>query len=154
MKKNPIATALFILGVLSIVGGIILGLVYGTEEPSYGYDQGTLGWSFVIYGVVWGVVLLGFSEIIKLLQGIYNQGAPEKERAEEHISTPPPDTDKGFAGNVSTAARSEIVNFYKKKGITVEGIEAMEKEYFYLVTAGGKQEIVELGGFKPIVHPS
>ncbi len=148
------ASALYVIGVVSIVLGIITGLYYGMNDAfnALGATQAIVGIGLMINGVVWGIVFFGFSEIIKLLQGIFNQNEPSVPK----IRTIPaePAVEKGKKKNeVSNIERSEIEEFYSAKGLTVQDIACTEREDYFMVTVDGKKEIVELGGFKPIVHP-
>lgn len=60
---NKIATAIKVIGWLSILGGIVLGIGEARLEESF--------WVFVInvlYGIGIAILVFGFSEIINLLQ--------------------------------------------------------------------------------------
>lgn len=84
-NKNPIATALLVIGFLFILGGVIFGLHFGLRDGYYAFSesQGILGWDIFVSSTITGIVFLGFSEIIKLLQGIFNQG--EKSRDNGYV---------------------------------------------------------------------
>lgn len=150
-RNNPIATALFIIGVIAIIYGIIAGLNYGTSEEYYllGDLQGIMGWSIFGSSVVCGVLFFGFSEIIKLLQGIYNQNETVKPTFDK-----PDDTSMEQERSIITEqVTTEINEFYQSKNLRVVNIEETDKVDFYKVTLeNGSTELIELGGFKPIVH--
>ncbi len=122
--SNNIAQALFIIGILSIITGVISGLYYGSSEEYYvlGGFQGVLGWTALISGVVSGIVFLGFSEVIKLLQGIYNL---QKNKQDEMNATVSKDdiTSSDEAVVLETTdvtvvpdeVRNELEKFYKNE---------------------------------------
>ncbi|MGR3762912.1 hypothetical protein [Rossellomorea sp. NS-SX7] len=157
-KENKVASALTIVGVACIAIGIISGLYYGMNDMfvplGWGNIQGLLGFGVFINGLVWGIVFLGFAEIIKLLQGIFNQGEPSGPQI-LMPSAPAASVQRKQRDphEVSKYERMEIEEFYSEKGWTVEKIERTEREDFFVVTVNGKKELVELGGFKPVVHP-
>lgn len=69
--NNGIAKVLKIIGLIEIIGGIILGLIFGTEQGMY--SSSINGSTFFIWsslGFVSGMIFIGFSEIIELLQSI------------------------------------------------------------------------------------
>ncbi|MGG0716999.1 hypothetical protein ABE096_05270 [Robertmurraya massiliosenegalensis] len=154
-KDNPIAKALFIVGIFIIAASAITGLIYGTSLDYYflGELQSTLGWSVFISGIISGLFFLGFSEIIKLLQGIYNQN--EKQSADENyeVNLDKSPEIKPIKSTITDQVIQEITEFYQVKNVQVENIEETDKEDFFKVTLeDGSTEQIELGGFKPIVH--
>lgn len=79
------ATVLIYAGVAAILGGIVAGLaMYEISPGGYSYraeyDYSIL-WSWIAAGVVSGILLLGFAEVINLLDKINNK--LEKESASE-----------------------------------------------------------------------
>lgn len=79
--SNPIATALKVISVIIFIGGFILGIVLGTQKAEYGvlYTYTKTEFSFTIALIYWaasfisGMLMLGFSEIINLLNSINNK---------------------------------------------------------------------------------
>lgn len=157
-KSNVIASALYIVGILAILGGTISGAYYGTNEEFYGLGdlQGIVGMSLFANGVIWGIVFFGFAEVIKLLQGIFNQRETQSSKDNQssfydnsNTSAQEPSEPRLF--EVSNSARKEIEAFYNSKDLTVQDIKGTVKNDFFVVTVDGKNEIVELGGFNPII---
>ncbi|WP_066050686.1 hypothetical protein [Robertmurraya korlensis] len=155
-KSNNIAQALFIIGILSIIGGVISGLYYGTSVEYYplGNFQGVLSWTVLLSGVVSGIVFLGFSELIKLLQGIYNlQKNKQNEmdlpgsKEEATLLKEPVIHDTRDFRVVPDKVRRDIEGFYKNE--QVDKIVATRLEDYYIVTLKGKEVVIEMGGFKP-----
>ncbi|WP_117161429.1 hypothetical protein [Paraliobacillus sp. X-1268] len=71
-NDNKIAKAIFILGIIEMVAGIILGIFLGNEEVSGVYGSyNEFSWSLfvvcAISGLISGLLFIGFSEIINLL---------------------------------------------------------------------------------------
>ncbi|MBM6618324.1 hypothetical protein [Bacillus suaedaesalsae] len=155
-KKNSIALALTTLGILAIVIGIILGISSSISNDPYiegELVQSSFGWGIAINGIIVGILFLGFAEIIKLLQGIYNQQRYQNGLYEQ-LST-----DRKESSN-SRDASSDIVSDQERHEITeyfhadkVEEIKRTSQEDIYLVTVNQQKVVVELGGFKPVVIP-
>ncbi|GGJ50826.1 hypothetical protein [Virgibacillus salexigens] len=76
---NKIAIALYVVGFIAIIGGVVLG-VQGTEtlvpkenvigeieyELENSWSQSTF-WAYVIGGIISGIMMFGFGEIIRIL---------------------------------------------------------------------------------------
>src|SRR5690625_3034171 len=80
-NNNRIAQVLYIFGVLQIVLGVIIGILLADTEVqgyygSYSEFSWPIFWVSAISGTVSGVLLVGFSEIINLLNKIYNTITP------------------------------------------------------------------------------
>lgn len=154
-KDNPIASALAIIGILFMVGGLIVGTNYGTsyEYAAVGSMQSAIGLSFFFSGLISGMIFLGFSEIIKLLQGIYNQRENELDRQNKDVVTleeMSAETKAGVRYVVTEQAKQTTHEFYKGK--TVTDIQATSEEDVYEVLVDGvTYERIDLGGFKPKV---
>lgn len=81
---NTIARALFIIGWITIASGIILAftnfqVVVGYEEPLTSFSEPepiveesfTVFISYIVAGLVVGIMMLGFGEIVNLLDRIH-----------------------------------------------------------------------------------
>ena len=69
--SNPIATALTIIAIIDFIGWFIIGIVLGRDfYDDFSIIHALLYW---VIGAVSGIMLLGFSEIIKLLHSINNK---------------------------------------------------------------------------------
>ncbi|TFE01345.1 hypothetical protein [Jeotgalibacillus sp. R-1-5s-1] len=144
ISENRIAYILRVIGVFIFVSTGLTGIILMVQTDSlWG------GIPVIFSGFVSGMLFVGFSEVIKLLQKIYNQlaGPVETVTAAEKLSPE-------IAGeySVSQSARNEITEFFNSKGQKVSDIKATSKEDFYLVVVDGDELMVELGGFKPIVR--
>ena len=65
--ENGVASAIRILALITIIGGLILGFILG-KDPYYDEFSFTLAVVYWAAGIVTGIILLGFAEIIRLLQ--------------------------------------------------------------------------------------
>ena len=103
--------------------------------------------SLFIGHIVIGLILIGLSEIIKLLQELLNkQNGKDGDLvvAESDIHT-----NEQSSHSVSDLARAEIMQYYAAKGIQIEEVYLTNQEDIYSVTYGENQDLVELGGFSP-----
>lgn len=70
MQENSVSKTIYYVGIAEMVAGIILGFILG-------YDGSDEHWSIVltwsVTGFVSGMLFLGFSEVIRLLDGIYSK---------------------------------------------------------------------------------
>jgi len=79
--SNSVASALTFIAVLTYIGGFILGIVLGNREVTEGIYYTYTTTEFVFsYAITWwiaalvsGTMILGFAEIIKLLDKISNK---------------------------------------------------------------------------------
>jgi len=65
--NNVIAKVLFVIGALEIIAGIILGIALGTEEESAFHF-----FLWLVSGTVSGMLFIGISEVINLLDKSYS----------------------------------------------------------------------------------
>lgn len=85
-NRNTLSKILFFLGIGIIIFAVFFGIFHSASDS---YDN-TVNWSVAlpiwVAGIVSGLVFLGFSEVIRLLQdirdGIVNDSIDEKK--EEH----------------------------------------------------------------------
>ena len=71
-EKNTIASVLSVIGWFLILIGIIEGIAIMSTSP-YGDFSSVIGIATFVGGLVSGIFILGFAEIIHLLQKIYNK---------------------------------------------------------------------------------
>ncbi|KEQ25592.1 hypothetical protein [Paenibacillus tyrfis] len=65
-SRNFAGTLVNFIGWATVILSVIFGLWVSMEQ------NGTLGFVYIISGTVTGILLVGFSEVINLLQKIYN----------------------------------------------------------------------------------
>ena len=93
---NKIAIALNVIGVLAIIGGIIIGFAT-YSMPLEGYytlteEDYSVLFTWIGAGLISGIMMFGFAEIINLLDKIKNKLGNETE--EPKIEKEPSEADK------------------------------------------------------------
>lgn len=146
--KNIISRLLFITGIVVIVLGFILPFLFTQPEvindTSYLHTNFTV--SFLLAHVAIGILLLGMSEIIKLLQVLVNhQGIQAIPPVKGFVRKGP--NKKGVPATIKT----EIIDFYAAQLIKIDDIQETTLEDIYVVSRGEEKELIELGGFRPII---
>ncbi|MDP5274263.1 hypothetical protein [Chengkuizengella axinellae] len=166
-QKNFIADILKIIGYLCFSFGFILWIAITIE---FGI---LIGIDVMLGFGVSGVLFLAFSEVIKLLQGIYNQGeiklgnAPldstsqeseSKLLSESELQSRSVNTNNVYEVTNSMVWPSdaeEITGFYKTRGMKIKEILSTTKENYYMVLfEEGSSEVILLGGSVPKVIES
>ncbi|CAM3872893.1 hypothetical protein [Mesobacillus thioparans] len=146
-KQSSVAKVLRFIGIAIIIGGLILLFILGSQSPEGGlYWGGAL--SVLFYSIVIGMLFIGFSEIIALLQKIYGQLHQERSELSASSSNVP----KGVEQKnwyPSPHDLEGILELYQDKN--VREIKASPYEDYCVVQIEGEDhiEVVELGGFKP-----
>ncbi|MFB4473328.1 hypothetical protein ACDI16_10305 [Oceanobacillus caeni] len=77
-SRNLVSKTLFYLGILEIVAGLVTGIAMGNTEALGLYGSYTeFSWTIFLIcffsGFIAGLIIIGFSEIIRLLQDIKDQ---------------------------------------------------------------------------------
>lgn len=143
-KDNTVATVLQILGGTLIAAYTIRALV--------AIDEFGGGPAFEIFlqGVIFGMLLIGFGEVIKLMQGLFNQREPERPIMEVR-STGRAALQKTNDRTVSLEMRNRIMDYYSKNNVIVDDIEATPYIGYALVDYNGQRELVDLNNWEPEV---
>ena len=68
--RNPVANALLIFSIISVVVGLVTGIVFYQFKPDVGFVYLTIS---IFIGVVFGVLFYGLSEIVKMLQQLIDK---------------------------------------------------------------------------------
>lgn len=152
--QNIIGKILLFVGYIVIVIGILLSIIMMSNRAittDYGIEYVQVDGGFIILlligHIVVGLLLIGLSEVIKLLQELVNKqnGKDEDTVVEERDIH----TNEQLPNSVSNLARAEIMQYYANKGIQIEEVYSTNQEDIYSVMYGDKQDLVELGGFSP-----
>lgn len=147
-RQNSVAKVLRFIGIAIMIGGLFFAIIIGSSAP-----EGGLFWSSALTvlfsGFTTGMLFVGFSEVIALLQKIYNQ--LHQDRFETPASTSS-DVPKGVEQknwHPSPQNLEAILELYQDKN--VREIKASPYEDYCVVQIEGEDhiEVVELGGFKP-----
>ena len=154
IKKNIIHYILFITGIVVIFTGFVISVSNGGTESFNEFDEISNTFSFSILFsilfpyVVIGIVLIGLSEVVNLLQKLVNHfiGIPEKVEPVFNDLVENKDNEE-----VSLATKVEINMFYEEKSLQIDEIRPTKLEDFYIVIRGNDKDLLELGGFHPII---
>ena len=139
-RKNLIGFILKISGVIVMVWGLIQGFVVLTEFSSEYGEIPMVALTAIFTPIVIGLLIIGFGEVIDLLQELVDKGKPKVEKDRPSISSTIPLFDE-----------ADLRNFYSNKDIEINTIKPTKRRDLFIVEANGKTEYVELGGFLPRV---
>lgn len=137
-RKSLIGFIIKISGVVVIAWGIIQGFLVLTEL-SLEYDEVPLVTLTAFFTpTIAGLLIIGFGEVIDLLQELVDKGKPKVEKAAPPIRPTVPLFDE-----------ADLREFYLKKDIKIDTIKPTKNRDLFIVEANGKTDYVELGGFSP-----
>jgi hypothetical protein len=145
--ENTVGKILQTLGFIVIGVGILFAIIIATEMNSVGSALSTLFSSFV-----GGMLLVGFAEVIRLLEIIIRRIKPSA--TESSIDQEETVEKAVVLEEVSIQAEDEIREFLFKSNITAGEIIATPKEDTYIVTTSSENILIELGGFQPRILDS
>jgi hypothetical protein len=149
-KQNTVAKVLRVIGFVIMIGGFFLALSMGSRAPEVGQNLG-LTLPALFSSFVTGMLFIGFSEVIALLQKIHLQLHQDGTRTTASSSKEPevdqPQEHKEW--HPSPQDIKDIQELYQGQKVTK--IEASPYEDYCVVQVEGRDyiEVVELGGFKP-----
>ena len=143
-KDNVIAS------VLQVVGGTLIAAY--TLRALAAIDEFGGGPAFEVFlqGVIFGMLLIGFGEVIKLMQGLFNQREPERPVVEV-MSPGRAALQKTNDRTVTLEMRNRIMDFYSKNNVIVDDIEATPYIGYALVDYDGQRDLVDLNNWEPEV---
>ncbi|KMJ59373.1 hypothetical protein AB685_00325 [Bacillus sp. LL01] len=139
--QNQIGAVLKVVGGIVIVLGFFLGIIGGTQTQSFLFFVTTF-----LGSLVTGMVLIGLSEIIRILEGI-NENIPKRRRkvarsSNETLLDAPPQP-------MSKKEEDDIKDFLQKHDVEIEKIIPTPKEDFFIVKTSARHILLEMGGFTP-----
>ena len=141
--KNVVAYILQGVGLLIIVINLFRAI------NSVEWLGGQAAFEIFLQGAIYGSLLLGFGEVIRLMQGLFNQREP---KIDGEISVPSGGHRALWQADepvVSKAAKQKITDFYAKQQLEFDRLEATPYEGYVIVYRGEGREIIDLNGFKP-----
>lgn len=141
--RNIIAYILQGVGVFIIVINLFRAL------NSVEWLGGQAAFEIFLQGAIYGSLLLGFGEVIRLMQGLFNQREPNIPMTEPAASDSHRALWKAEDPAVSETAKQKITDFYAQKNMEFDRLEATKYEGYVIVHRGEGWEIVDLNGFKP-----
>ncbi len=146
-KRTGIGFALKGVGLAVIAWGIIQGFIFiVTFGESFTNGMGIVSFLNTIFTYsICGILIIGFGEVIDLLQKIHDQNDPKAQalQAMEDNSRTVADTP------IPLAIEQDIKEFYANKNVWVDSISPSKNHNIYIVKVNGRTEYIELGGLTP-----
>ncbi|MGD6779309.1 hypothetical protein ACQCT3_06330 [Sutcliffiella horikoshii] len=139
--QNQIGAVLKVVGGIVIALGFLLGVIGGTQTQSFLFFVTTF-----LGSLVTGMVLIGLSEIIRILE-VINKNIPKRSRktasnSNETLFDAPPQ-------QMSTKEEDDIKDFLQKHNVEIEKIIPTPKEDFFIIKTSARYMLIEMGGFTP-----
>ncbi len=95
--------------------------------------------SIVFTHAIYGILIIGFGEVIDLLQKIYDQKSPKSV----------PSATTGSVSPIPWSSEQDIKAFDAKMNMTVSSISPTKNRNIFSVNVDGRTENIELGGLSP-----
>ncbi|NKE04094.1 hypothetical protein [Mesobacillus selenatarsenatis] len=140
-KQNSVAKVLRIIGFAVMIGGFLLASIEGPGESTGGMTLSALFSSFVT-----GMLFIGFSEVIALLQKIYHQLSQSSSSDNDKVEVEQPLVPKEW--QPSPLDLDTIQELYPGQKIKISA-SPFEDYCFVQIEGENHIEVVEVGGFKP-----
>ena len=136
---------------VQIVGAFIIIIAFFRAIASIDVVGGAVAFEVFMQGIIYGVLFLGFGEVINLMQGIFNQREPESSLVQQEQSHTGLNNAslRPNQSTVSSDMKWQIQELYAKKKMEVDNVEETPFEGFVCVYSQGKRDIVDLNGFHP-----
>ena len=167
MKQNTIGYLIKIAGMIVIAWGVLQAIFYVSTMSQMGgeifdqfgnveYSNGVSGIAFfnfiriIAAHLLYGLLIIGFGEIIDLLQRIYFKLDPE---AELEWQTEQAEKETVRETDVPFWVETELKRYYEEQQTVFDSIEKTSDAYIFKVTVNGRVEYVEVGNFNPRVLP-
>ncbi|WP_404433129.1 hypothetical protein [Sutcliffiella horikoshii] len=139
--QNQIGAVLKGVGGTVIGLGLLLGIFGGTQTQSFLFFVTTF-----LGSLVTGMVLIGLSEIIRILE-LINENIPKRRKKIAVSSndtlineTPQP---------LNTKEQDDIKSFLQKHNVEIEKIIPTPMEDFFFIKTSARYMLIEMGGYTP-----
>ncbi|WP_172370357.1 hypothetical protein [Sporosarcina jiandibaonis] len=146
-RTNLMGFILKVAGVIVISWGVIHGVAFLGEYAMEFGSISIIALTTFFTPTLIGLLIIGFGEVIDLLQELADKGKPKVEN--NNASEVPGAQVTPIDKKVPFYAETEIKDFYKEKKIGA--IHTTNKSDIFSVEVDGKTEYIELSGFKPKV---
>lgn len=167
IKHSLIGYLIKIAGIIVVAWGVLQGIIYlvgmsqmgGEYYDQFGNVEYTGGLSgMALFGFISilathlliGLLLVGFGEIIDLLQRIYFKLDPQAEQ-EWKAEQAEKEAVIKTKTEVPFWVETELKRYYDDQQTTFDSIEHTSDSYIFKVMVDGRVEYVEVGNFKPRV---
>ena len=144
-RNNIIGFILKVSGVVVMVWGVIQGFVILAEFSSEYGEIPIVALTAIFTPIVAGLLIIGFGEVIDLLQSLVDKGKPKFEKGKSKIENDSP----SILPTIPLFDEADLREFYSNKAIEIDTIEPTKRRDLFIVEANGKTDYVELGGFSP-----
>lgn len=141
--KNVVAYILQGLGIAIIVINLFRALNMAQ------WVGGQAAFDIFLLGCVSGAVLLGFGELLKLMQGLFNQREPESAVKLPQATGVTRILQDQEEQPISESDKQLLTEFYTKQNMEFERLEATPYAGYVIVHRGDRRDIVDMNGFKP-----
>jgi hypothetical protein len=148
-RMNLMGFILKVAGVVVISWGVIHGIAF-LGEYAMEFDSISIAALTTFFTpIVTGLLIIGFGEVIDLLQELSDKAKPKVEN--NNVSVVPGVQVTPIDKEVPFYAEAEIKDYYKEKNIEVRAIHRTNNSDIFSVEVNSKTEYIELSGFKPRV---
>ncbi|WP_085523242.1 hypothetical protein [Tuberibacillus sp. Marseille-P3662] len=154
---NKVASVLFISGIIEMIAGLFIGIVFGRIEVTYEAFNYYLAIRWWGAGFICGMMFIGFAEVIKLLYSINLQlnhdSLIEKEQTTAAIHGNRVEQDiKYHQWELPEFDKIKIKQLFSDATSELDIIETPFIN-FVLVILDDRYELIETGGFNPKIIP-
>ena len=139
--QNQIGAVLKVVGGIVLALGFLLGIIGGTQLQSFSFFVTT-----ILGALVTGVVLIGLSEIIRILE-VINENIPKRRKkmavsSNDTLIDSQPQT-------LNVKEEDDIRVFLQKHSIEIEKIIPTPMEDFFFIKTSARYMLIEMGGYTP-----
>ncbi|WP_102349133.1 hypothetical protein [Bacillus sp. Marseille-P3661] len=156
--RNIVSNILFYIGVAEMIVGIILGFLFARPESDYpGTFIPSIFFSWALVGFLIGMLFIGFSEVIKLLDNINNKlnGGINFEHNHKKVGqngSMLKDEQTTTQWTLSDADMEKIIKEYKGKKVIKDIIQTPYEDYSIVTFEGiDEVDIVNTSGFHAVL---
>jgi hypothetical protein len=147
VRRTFIGFVLKVVGLIAISWGIIQAFILMVQiSDPFSHGMGFISFGGVVASsAIYGVVFIGFGEVIDLLQKIHDQNDPKiqaLQAAEKELRS-------SAIAPVPIFAEQEIKEFYSNQNSWVDSILPTKNRNIFIVKTNGRIEYIELGGPVP-----
>lgn len=157
VRRNVVGFIIKVIGLIIIGWGFIQGLVVSAQVSQHNMvgmgewgmtnqldGSGFLSFLSVVFSsAIYGILVIGFGEVIDLLQKINDQNGPKA------LTSVMPKFEPVPVKPVPLSAEQQIKEFYSKMNIEVESIAQTKHRDVFMVKVDGRAEYIELRGHSP-----
>ncbi len=156
VRRNLVGFVIKIIGLIIISWGFIQGLIVLAQVLQRNMDEwgmtnqlsgsSLVGFLSVVFSsAIYGILVIGFGEVIDLLQKIHDQNGPKA------LTNVVPELNPVPVKPVPLDAEQQLKEFYSKMNMELESIAPTKHRDVFVVTVDGRAEYIELGGLSPLL---